>query len=172
MPQISEIMTRGVQTLAPHDSVIRAAQAMQELDVGSIPVCDGQRLVGIVTDRDIVLRAVAQDQANATTRLDEVMSPEVCWCYEDQSVDDVLQTMRDEQLRRIPVVDHDRQLVGIVSLGDLAVQADKTKKVGKALEGISAGAGGGNAAQAAPISEAVGPGDTSEFAYSKSRADS
>lgn len=166
MPQISEVMTRGVQTLAPHDTVVRAARAMQELDVGSIPVCDGERLVGIVTDRDIVLRAVAEDRSNTDTRLDAVMSPEICWCYDDQSVDEVMQTMRDEQLRRIPVVDRDKHLVGIVSLGDLAVQVDE-KAVGQALEGISAGAGG--TPQAAPVSQAVGPGDTSEFAYAKSR---
>lgn len=136
MTQIADVMTRGVRTLSPHDSVISAAQAMEEMDVGVIPVCDGDHLVGMITDRDIVLRAVAHNCANEQTTLGHVMTAEPCWCYEDQSVDDVIEAMRGAQLRRMPVVDRSQQLVGIISLGDLAVKADEAK-AGEALEQIS-----------------------------------
>jgi len=129
-------MTRGVRTLSPSDTMVMAAQAMKELDVGVVPVCDADRLVGMVTDRDIVLRGVAQGRPVGNTRLDEVMSPDPCWCFEDQSVEEVVKQMRDAQVRRIPVVDHDRHLVGIVSLGDLAVKSD-VARAGEALESIS-----------------------------------
>jgi CBS domain-containing protein len=129
MTAVSEVMTRGVRTLAPTDSVVLAAQAMQELNVGAIPVCDGGRLVGMVTDRDIVLRSVAQDCNLRTTQLKDVMSTGVRWSREDESVDDVLQQMSDRQIRRVPVLDADERLVGILSLGDVAV-----KGRGEALE--------------------------------------
>lgn len=136
MTQIADVMTRGVRTLSPGDSVVHAARTMEEMDVGAIPVCDGDRLVGMVTDRDIVLRAVARNRADDNTRLDDVMTPGPCWCFEDQSVEEVVEAMRDAQLRRMPVVDRNEQLVGIVSLGDLAVKADITQ-AGEALEEIS-----------------------------------
>lgn len=134
--QIADVMTRGVRTLTLTDSVVQAAQAMEEMDVGAIPICDGDRLVGMVTDRDIVLRAVAQNRANEDTKLDDVMTAEPSWCFEDQSVDEVVEVMRESQLRRMPVVDRELQLVGIVSLGDLAVKADEGM-AGEALEQIS-----------------------------------
>lgn len=136
MTQIADVMTRGVRTLSSHDTVIRAAQAMEEMDVGVIPVCDGDHLVGMVTDRDIVLRAVALNRANDQTTLGHVMTAEPHWCYEDQPLDDVLEAMREAQLRRMPVVDRAQQLVGIISLGDLAVKGDEGK-AGEALEQIS-----------------------------------
>jgi CBS domain-containing protein len=136
MTRIADVMTRGVRTLSPGDSMVMAAQAMEELNVGVVPVCDADRLVGMVTDRDIVLRGVAQGRPVETTRLEEVMSQDPCWCFEDQSVDEVVEQMRDAQIRRIPVVDSDRHLVGIVSLGDLAVKSDMAR-AGEALESIS-----------------------------------
>jgi CBS domain-containing protein len=117
---IRDLMTRGVRTLSPSDSVLFAAQAMAELDVGSIPVCDGQRLVGVVTDRDLTIRSLAQGRDPGQTQLEQVMSADVQWCYEEQSVEEAAQLMRDAQIRRLPIVDHDRKLVGVVSLGDLA----------------------------------------------------
>lgn len=125
MTQISAVMTRGVRTLSPRDTVVLAAQAMEELDVGAIPVCDGDRLVGIITDRDIVLRAVARGIANGETQLEAVMSEAPCTCFPDQSTDEVMEAMREAQLRRMPVVDRQHHLVGIVSLGDLAVKGDE-----------------------------------------------
>lgn len=136
MTQVSQVMTRGVRAMSPNDTMIKAAQAMEELDVGVIPVCDGDRLVGMVTDRDLVIRGVAQGRPADNTRLNEVMSPEVRWCYDDQSVDEVAEQMRDAQIRRVPVVDHDKHLVGMLSLGDVAVKADESE-AGAALQGIS-----------------------------------
>jgi CBS domain-containing protein len=96
---------------------------MADLDVGSLPVCDGRKLVGMVTDRDITIRAVAEGKS-VDTPVSEVMTDEVVWCNDTDSVDDVLQQMSDAQVRRIPVVDKDRQLVGIVALGDIALEED------------------------------------------------
>jgi CBS domain-containing protein len=135
--RVSDVMTRGVRTLAPTDTVVQAARVMQELDVGAIPVCNGVHLVGIVTDRDIVLRGVAQTRLDAQTPVDQVMSLQPYWCFEDQPIDDVMAHMRRAQVRRVPVIDRDNRLVGIVSLGDLAVKADEAE-AGHALRSISA----------------------------------
>jgi CBS domain-containing protein len=136
MTQVSQAMTRGVRSLTPGETVMKAAQAMQELDVGVIPVCDGDRLVGMVTDRDIVLRGVAQGRAADKTPLSDVMTREACWCYEDQSVEEAVEQMREAQIRRMPVVDHDKHLVGMLSLGDVATKADAGEG-GEALQDIS-----------------------------------
>ncbi|HEX2543078.1 MAG TPA: host attachment protein [Caldimonas sp.] len=124
MTQVSEVMTRGVRTLSPRDSMVSAAQAMQELDIGVVPVCEGDRLVGMVTDRDIVVRGIAHGRVPETTPLEEVMSREPRSCFEDQSVDDVLEQMRDARVRRVPVLDRQQHLVGMLSLGDVATKAD------------------------------------------------
>lgn len=136
MTRIADVMTRNVRTLSPSDKVVIAAKLMAEMDVGSLPVCDADRLVGIVTDRDIVLRAVASGRAVDDTSLDEVMTRDPQACTEDQPVEDVLESMRDAQVRRMPVVDAERHVVGLVSLGDLAVKHDQGE-AGDALEGIS-----------------------------------
>ncbi len=120
MKTVSQIMTRGVRTLAPTDSVVRAAQLMEELDVGAVPVCEGDNLVGMVTDRDIVVRGVAQGLGGQGAKLSEIMSREVRFCHADEQLDDVLNTMSIHQIRRMPVLDHEQHLVGIVSLGDIA----------------------------------------------------
>lgn len=122
MQTVSDIMTRGIRTMSPTDTIIAAAQAMRELDIGSLPVCDGVRLVGMVTDRDIVVRAVAQERMNA--QLSGIMSEGMLYCHEDDSVASALESMRKQQVRRLPVLNNDQQLVGIVSLGDLATKAD------------------------------------------------
>jgi CBS domain-containing protein len=137
MTQVSQAMTRNVRTLAPHDTLTKAAQLMEEIDTGVVPVCDGEQLVGMVTDRDIVLRAVAHGRPVDSTPLREVMSTHPCCCYEDQRVEDVLDEMREAQIRRMPVIDHDRHLVGILSLGDVAVKAQDVVATGSALEEIS-----------------------------------
>jgi CBS domain-containing protein len=122
MTTVSEVMTRGVRSLSPTDTVVLAAQAMDELNVGVIPVCEGDRLVGMVTDRDIVVRGVAQELDGRTTRLSDVMSTHVRCATEDQDVDEVLSTMADTQIRRMPVVDGEQKLVGIISIGDIAAK--------------------------------------------------
>jgi CBS domain-containing protein len=116
-------MTRDVQTISPTETVQRAAQLMDELNVGAIPVCDGQKLVGMITDRDITVRSVAAGQAPGATRVGDVMSTDVRTCFTDQTVDEVLGQMGDVQIRRVPVIDQQsHQMVGIVSLGDMATK--------------------------------------------------
>lgn len=136
MKQVKDVMTRGVRTLGPQDSVVLAAQAMEELDVGSLPVCDGQRILGMVTDRDIVVRGVAQDLVPGQTRLEDVMSAEVEWVFEDEGLAEVAAKMQQLQIRRLPVLDRDKRLVGILSLGDLAARGD-VQQAGAALADIS-----------------------------------
>ena len=122
MTTVSEVMTRGVRSLSPSDTMLAAAQAMGELNIGVIPVCDGDKLVGMVTDRDIVVRGVAQALDGKNTRLSELMSTQVRCATEDQDVEEVLGTMGDTQIRRMPVVDGNQKLIGIISLGDIAAK--------------------------------------------------
>lgn len=136
MTQVADVMTRGVRTMPPTETMMKAAQAMEELDVGVIPVCDGDRLIGMVTDRDIVLRGVAQGRPADSTPLRDVMTQNAQWCFEDQSVDEAAEQMRMAQVRRLPVVDRDQHLVGILSLGDVSVKASR-QTAGEALEEIS-----------------------------------
>jgi CBS domain-containing protein len=129
-------MTRGVRTMSPSDSLMFAAKAMEELDVGAIPVCEGDRVVGMVTDRDITIRGVAHGCPIETTPLRDVMSSQVQCVYEDQSIEEVASRMQDAQIRRLPVLDRQDHLVGILSLGDLATKAG-TETAGEALSEIS-----------------------------------
>ncbi|HEY0488232.1 MAG TPA: CBS domain-containing protein [Telluria sp.] len=137
MQKISEVMTSDVRSISPEETVRRAAQLMDELNVGSLPVCDGPKLVGMITDRDITIRSTAAGQAPESTRVGDVMSPAVRTCHPDQSVDEVLREMGDSQIRRVPVVDQaSHKLVGIVSLGDFATR--HAGPTDEALEEISA----------------------------------
>jgi CBS domain-containing protein len=115
-----DLMTRDPITIGPDDSVQRAAQLMDELNVGSLPVCRGKQLLGIVTDRDITVRATAAGMDPASTPVDMVMSDRVRCCSQTHSTAEVLRRMSSVQIRRLPVVDDDYRLVGIVSLGDIA----------------------------------------------------
>ena len=164
MTTVADVMTRGVRTMSPSDTVVKAAQAMDELNVGVIPICEGDKLVGMVTDRDIVVRGVAQDCDAKTTRLAEVMTTNVHCATEDQDVDEVLGEMADSQIRRMPVVDTRQRLVGIVTLGDIADKdPDDAVDVGASLGDISSparpdrsrqsqasGSAGGGSAQGRP----------------------
>ncbi|MBC7454283.1 MAG: CBS domain-containing protein [Massilia sp.] len=123
MQTIQDVMTQDVQFVSPEDSVRRAAQMMDEFNVGAIPVCDGDKLVGMITDRDITVRSTAAGQAPESTRVGDVMSTDVRTCNASQSVDDVLSQMGDVQIRRVPVVDQQsHKMIGIVSLGDMAIK--------------------------------------------------
>jgi CBS domain-containing protein len=135
--QVSDVMTRNVRTVAPGDTIQRAAQCMDELNVGVVPVCEGEELVGIVTDRDIAVRGVAAGKAGDRTPVSEVMSQNVRSCFEDQDVDEVMDEMRDVQIRRIPVVSRDHKLVGIVSLGDVAERGTDDRRLAETLKDIS-----------------------------------
>ena len=122
MTTVSQLMTRGVRSMRPSDNVMAAAQVMEELNVGAIPVCDGDKLIGMVTDRDIIVRGVAQNRDAKTTRLSDVMSTQVRTVHENDNVDKILREMGSSQIRRLPVVDDQAHLIGIVSLGDIAVK--------------------------------------------------
>ncbi|WP_426102576.1 CBS domain-containing protein [Massilia sp. TSP1-1-2] len=136
MQTIQDVMTRDVQRISPEDSVRKAAQMMDKFNIGSIPVVDGNKLVGMITDRDITVRSTAAGQAPDSTRVGDVMSTDVRTCMASQSVEEVLTEMGNVQIRRVPVVDqatHD--LVGIVSLGDMATKQSKGTE--QALQEIS-----------------------------------
>ncbi|MGX4642255.1 CBS domain-containing protein [Massilia sp. SYSU DXS3249] len=136
MQTIQDVMTRDVQTISPQDTVQRAAQLMDELNVGAIPVTDGSKLVGMITDRDITVRSTAVGQDPGSTKVTDVMSTDVRTCTTRQSVEDVLNQMADVQIRRIPVLDEDSgQIVGIVSLGDVATK--HSADVDRTLDEIS-----------------------------------
>jgi CBS domain-containing protein len=122
MTQVADIMSTDVTVVEPQQSLRVAAQLMKQLDVGSLPVCNGKRLLGMLTDRDIAVRAVAEGLAPESTCVSDVMTPDVEYCTDDQDTEEVMRQMGDKQLRRLPVIDADRQLVGIVSLGDMATR--------------------------------------------------
>jgi CBS domain-containing protein len=134
--RISEVMSRHVTIARPDDTLRDAARAMAEIDSGALPVGENNRLVGMITDRDIAVRAVAEGLDGATTTVREVMTDDVKYCFEDESVDHVADNMASLQMRRLPVVDRDKRLVGIVSLADIATQ-EKPAVGGHALRGIS-----------------------------------
>jgi CBS domain-containing protein len=123
-------MVRPLQTIRD------AALLMAELDIGVLPVEDNDRLVGMITDRDIAVRAVAEGRS-CDTEIRDVMSQEVKYCFDDQSIDEVTRNMADIRLRRLPVLDRSKRLVGILSLGDIAVGDDAQDEAGEALSGIS-----------------------------------
>jgi len=128
-------MTRNVELAGPNQTLRDAAIIMAGLDAGVLPVAENDRLVGMITDRDIAIRGIAEGKGpDAFVR--DVMSKEVRYCFEDEQVDHVLKNMGDLQVRRLPVLDRDKRLVGIVSIGDLAANG-QAAKAGKALSGIS-----------------------------------
>jgi CBS domain-containing protein len=135
--QVKDIMTPHVEVIHPNTTLIEAAAKMSQLDVSLLPVCEGQRVVGMITDRDITVRATAKGSDPHITRVHEVMSPEVLYCLADQDVETAAQMMEMHQIRRLPVLDHNRQLVGIVSLGDLAVETRDQQRAGETLERVS-----------------------------------
>jgi len=131
---IKDMMSRDVRTVTPENTVREAARLMADFDIGAMPVAAGDRLAGMVTDREIAVRGVALGKGPDTT-VGEVMSHEVLYCHEDEDVTDVC-NLADIQVRRLPVVDADKRLVGIVSLADIALAAD-SDEAGNALEGIT-----------------------------------
>jgi len=122
MTTVADVMTRDVRTMTPDDSVVDAARCMDQMNVGVIPVCDGERLVGMVTDRDIVVRGVAAQGELKSMKLADVMSAHVRCVHAEDDIDQVLGEMADAQIRRMPVVDGSDRLVGIVTLGDIAAK--------------------------------------------------
>jgi CBS domain-containing protein len=135
--KIKEVMTRAVETVRPDQSIQEAAAKMKSIDVGPMPVVDGDRLVGMLTDRDIVVRAVADGRDARTTKVREAMTSDVVCCTEDDDVKDAAKKMKDRQIRRIVVVDAGQRVTGIVSLGDIAVDTSDEKMSGRVLEEVS-----------------------------------
>ncbi len=123
---------------APDASLQEAAEQMKELDVGSLPVCDSDQLVGVITDRDITIRSVAEGHDPQADHVRDVMTPELVYIFEDQDTSEAAQLMREKQIRRLPVLNREKRLVGIVTLGDLVVETGDRQTAGRTLEGISA----------------------------------
>ena len=132
---VRDIMTRDVQLLAPDDTLLRAARRMRDDDIGSLPVAEGDRLVGYVTDRDGVVRGLAEG-FSVDTHIRDGMTDEVLYCFDDEEVEEVAVNMADNQVRRLPVLSREKRLVGIVALGDLATKGEDASAE-DALEGVS-----------------------------------
>jgi CBS domain-containing protein len=136
MQKLSEIMNTDVQTVTPDATIEEAAQEMRDGDFGLVPVVEDEELIGVITDRDIAIRAVAEGKDSGTP-VREVMSEGVVWASEDDSIEDAARIMSDNQIRRLPIVDEEQHLVGIVSLGDFAVESSDIEPVVEALSDIS-----------------------------------
>ena len=135
--QLGEIMTRDVEVVNLNAPLKEAAAMMKKLDVGMVPVCDGDTLKGAVTDRDITIRATAEGCDPNTTKVCDVMSNDLAYCFEDQDIEEAMSLMEAQQIRRLPVLNRNKQLVGIVSLGDLAVHSGQKEMVGDTLKEVS-----------------------------------
>src|SRR5918995_1031371 len=135
--RIAEIMTRDPEVVASDSFLQDAAMKMQELNVGMLPIRDGDRLVGMLTDRDITVRATAQGRDPTKTQVREVMTPDVIYCFEDQDVSQAAKLMQDKQIRRLPILSREKRLVGIVSLGDVAVHSGQQDTVSETIKEVS-----------------------------------
>lgn len=116
-------MTPNPRCIGPDDTLMGAAKVMGELDVGALPVCDNDRLAGMLTDRDIAVRSVARGNDPTRTKVRDTMTPEIVFIYEDQDVDEAARLFETKKIRRLPVLNREKRMVGIISLGDLAVNA-------------------------------------------------
>jgi CBS domain-containing protein len=133
--KVSQAMTREVRVASPDQSIREAARMMADIDAGVLPVGDQDRLVGIITDRDIVIRAVALGRS-PDTKIRDVMTDAVLYCFDDEEIDHVARNMAEIQVRRLPVVNRDKRLVGILALADIAA-SESPELVGEAVTGIS-----------------------------------
>ena len=133
--QVRDAMTRDVRVATPGQTIRDAAKMMSECNAGILPVGENDRLVGMISDRDIALRAVAKGLGPDTPIRDVMSTDKVLYCFEDDDVDDVAKNMGDEKVRRLPVMDRDKRLVGIISLGD--VSQSETRAAGKSMEKIT-----------------------------------
>jgi len=135
--KVQDIMTRDVECIDPETSIGQAAEKMRDHDIGFLPICDNDRLVGTVTDRDITIKSVAQgrDPRDATVR--EVMNPQVFYCYEDDDIEKVAQYMEEEEVRRMLILNHEKRLIGVVSIGDIASVSGEKHLAGETLGHIA-----------------------------------
>jgi len=135
--KIKDIMTRDPEVVAPENTLRQAAEKMQAIDTGIMPVCTNDRLVGVITDRDITLRATAEGLDPFATQVADIMTDELVTCFEDQDVEEAERIMRDKQIRRLLVLNRNKDLVGIVSLGDIAVDTGDVIEAGETLQEVS-----------------------------------
>jgi len=135
--KVNEVMTREVEVVHPTATLAEAAEKMKQLNIGPLPVCDGTRVLGMVTDRDITIRGTAEGHDPAKTSVKDVMTPDIVYVYDDQDVEDAAAVMAEKQIRRVVVLNRDKRLVGIVAMADLAVDGKKDKLSGQTLERIS-----------------------------------
>ena len=134
---LKDIMTPGVEVITPEATLQQAAAKMRRLNIGPLPVCDGDQLIGMLTDRDITVRAVAEGRGPVTTQVREVMTPDAIYGFDDQDIEDAAHLMEHYQIRRLPVLNRRKQLVGMVLLGDLAVHPGQQPLAGEVLEQVS-----------------------------------
>ena len=137
MQKLRDIMTRDVEIIASKATVQEAAKKMQDLNVGALPVCDGDKLTGMLTDRDLVMRVLAEGRNPKTVTVSEAISKDVVFCFEDDGVDKASQLMAQHQIRRLPVMSSTKRLVGIVTLGDVAVHGKNSEASGDVLQQVS-----------------------------------
>ncbi len=135
--QVSEVMSSDVKLVSPSDRIVEVARIMKEGDLGAIPVGENDRLKGMITDRDIILRGIAEGKSIQDCTVREVMSEGIYYCYEDDDLETVSQKMAEAKIRRLPVLNRDKRMVGIVSLGDLAGADDGQRYVFQALKRIT-----------------------------------
>lgn len=121
-----DLMTRNVECIAPGMPLEEAARTMKRLDVGFLPVCEKDRLIGTITDRDIVLRVVAEGKDIKKCTASEVLTPSVFWCFDDQSADEIAEYMSKQEIRRVLILDRNKRLAGVISIGDLAKRGDES----------------------------------------------
>jgi CBS domain-containing protein len=133
--QAKELMTHSVECISPETPVKNAARTMKSRDVGFLPVCEKDRLVGTLTDRDIVLRVIAEDKDVSDSKVSDIMTNDVFWCYEDQTSDEVAEYMAEKEIRRVLVLNRQKRLVGVISIGDLA-QKGEEHVTGKTMKDI------------------------------------
>jgi CBS domain-containing protein len=136
MQQLKDLMSRDVKVISPDMTIGEAAKQMRDGDFGMLPVGEDDRMIGTISDRDIAIRAVAEGRS-AGTRVRDVMSEGVAWAYEDDSVEQGAKLMSERQVRRLPVVNRNKRLVGIVALGDFAVESSEIRPAAAALAEIS-----------------------------------
>jgi CBS domain-containing protein len=138
MPQIKDVMSSDFKWMSADAPVSQVAQAMRDKDIGFMPLAQNDQLIGMITDRDITIRATAEGKDPQTTKAGEIMTAETLYCYDDQDVEEVCNNMGEVQVRRMPVVNRDKRLVGIVSMGDLAQSASRPN-VGQTEQQITEG---------------------------------
>jgi CBS domain-containing protein len=135
--KIRDILTKNPHVVRPDAMISEAAKMMKQHDIGMLPVCSGHQLVGSITDRDLAIRAIAEGRNPLATKVSDIMTPNVFWCYDDQELEEAAQLMEEKQIRRLPIVNREKRLVGIISLGDFALRSQNDRLAEEVLECVS-----------------------------------